>query len=152
MGCIENGYIFWNRFPYLLILFYRLYRDQLHLTRTHLDSLVSDTTSTLDILSSLSEAFKAVEAQTTAFRTRCEALVADQKRITKLADDMEENLRYYLYLEPITKRLNAPGAGNIVRGKEFTEMLSSLDNCLDYMQGHVCHPLQSVPCITHIYV
>ena len=135
-----------------MTLFYRLYRDQLHLTRTHLDSLVSDTTSTLDILSSLSEAFKAVEAQTTAFRTQCEALVADQKRITKLADDMEENLRYYLYLEPITKRLNAPGAGNIVRGKEFTEMLSNLDNCLDYMQGHVCHPLQSVLCVTHIYM
>ncbi|OCL14825.1 Sec34-domain-containing protein, partial [Glonium stellatum] len=118
---------------------YQLYRDQLHLSRTHLDSLVSDTTSTLDILSSLSESFKAVEAQTTAFRTQCEALVADQKRITKLADDMEENLRYYLYLEPITKRLNAPGAGNFVRGKEFTEMLSNLDNCLDYMQGHPNH-------------
>ncbi|KAF2463850.1 uncharacterized protein BDR25DRAFT_105854 [Lindgomyces ingoldianus] len=50
---------------------------------------------------------------------------------------MEQNLRYYLYLEPITKRLNAPGAGNIVRGKEFTEMLSNLDNCLEYMQSHI---------------
>jgi hypothetical protein len=118
---------------------YKLYQDQLHLTRSHLDSIVSDTTATLDVLSSLSESFKAVDEQTTAFRTQCEGLIDDQKRITKLADDMEQNLRYYLYLEPITKRLNAPGAGNFVRGKEFTDMLSNLDNCLEYMQGHPHH-------------
>jgi hypothetical protein len=117
---------------------FSLYRDQLHLTRTHLDSLASETNSMLDILSFLSESFKAVEAQTTAFRTQCEGLIEDQRRITQLADGMGENLRYYLYLEPTTKRLNAPGAGNFVRGKEFTEMLTNLDNCLDYMQGHVC--------------
>lgn len=118
---------------------FTLYQDQLHLMRSHLDNVISDTSSTLDILSSLSESFKAVETQTTAFRTQCEGLVDDQKRITMLADEMEHNLRYYLYLEPITKRLNAPGAGNIVRGNEFTEMLSNLDNCLEYMEGHANH-------------
>ncbi|KAF2261009.1 Sec34-domain-containing protein [Lojkania enalia] len=118
---------------------YKLYQDQLHQTRSHLDNIISDTSSTLDILSSLSESFKAVEAQTNAFQTQCEGLIEDQRRITKLADEMEQNLRYYLYLEPITKRLNAPGAGNIVRGKEFTEMLSNLDNCLEYMEAHPKH-------------
>ncbi|KAL6709424.1 Golgi transport complex subunit 3 [Coniothyrium glycines] len=118
---------------------YRLYHTQLHATRNHLDNIISDTTSTLSILSSLSDSFKVVEAQTNAFRTQCEGLIDDQKRITKLADDMEQNLRYYLYLEPTTKRLNAPGAGKIVRGKEFTEMLANLDSCLDYMQAHSKH-------------
>lgn len=80
-----------------------------------------------------------METQTTTFRTQCEGLIEDQKRITTLADDLEQNLRYYLYLEPITKRLNAPGAGNIVRGKEFTDMLSNLDSCLEYMQAHTKH-------------
>ncbi|KAI4634627.1 hypothetical protein J4E83_001946 [Alternaria metachromatica] len=118
---------------------YRLYQNQLHITRNHLENIISDTTSTLDILSSLSESFKIVEAQTNAFRTQCEGLIDDQKRITKLADDMEQNLRYYLYLEPTTKRLNAPGAGKIVRGKEFVEMLANLDSCLEYMQAHSKH-------------
>jgi hypothetical protein len=117
----------------------RLYQDQLYLTRSHLDNIITDTSSTLGILSSLSESFRVVEAQTTAFRTQCEGLVDDQKRVTKLADDIEQNLRYYLYLEPITKRLNAPGAGNIVRGKDFTEMLLNLDSCLEYMQAHSNH-------------
>lgn len=56
--------------------------------------------------------------------------------MTKLADDMKENLQYYAYLEPITRRLNAPGASNVVTRSEFPEMLSNLDSCLDYMQGH----------------
>ncbi|EUC39329.1 hypothetical protein COCCADRAFT_31698 [Bipolaris zeicola 26-R-13] len=118
---------------------YKRYQDQLHMTRSHLQTVIADTTSTLDILSSLSESFKIVEAQTNAFRTKCEGLIDDQKRITKLADDMEENLRYYLYLEPTTKRLNAPGAGKIVRGNEFVEMLANLDSCLEYMQAHPKH-------------
>ncbi|KAF1843950.1 Sec34-domain-containing protein [Cucurbitaria berberidis CBS 394.84] len=118
---------------------YRLYQNQLHMTRNRLDNIVSETWSTLGILSSLSESFKVVEAQTNAFRTQCEGLIDDQKRITKLADDMEQNLRYYVYLEPTTKRLNAPGAGKFVRGKEFTDMLANLDSCLEYMQAHTKH-------------
>jgi hypothetical protein len=118
---------------------YRLYQNQLHMTRSHLANMTADTSLTLDILSSLSSSFKAVEAQTNAFRTQCEGLIEDQTRITKLADDMEQNLRYYMYLEPTTKRLNAPGAGKIVRGKEFTDMLANLDSCLEYMQAHSKH-------------
>jgi hypothetical protein len=109
------------------------------MTRSHLESIMTDTSLTLDILSSLSSSFKAVEAQTNAFRTQCEGLIEDQTRITKLADDMEQNLRYYMYLEPTTKRLNAPGAGKIVRGKEFSEMLANLDSCLEYMHAHSKH-------------
>ena len=118
---------------------YKLYQEQLHLTRSHLDNIITDTTAALDTLSSLTASFQQVDAQTTAFRTQCEGLIEDQKRITTLADNMGQNLRYYLYLEPMTKRLNAPGAANIVRGKEFTDMLANLDSCLDYMQAHPNH-------------
>lgn len=95
----------------------------------------------LDLLSSLSESFKAVEAQTSYFRSRCEGLASEQTRITRLAENVSENYQFYALLEPITRRLNAPGAGNLVRRKEFPEMLSNLDRCLDYMQAHVWIPL-----------
>lgn len=117
----------------------RLYRDQLHLSHRQLDSLLESTSSALDLLSALSDSFKAVAAQTTAFQSQCEGLMADQKRVTKLADDITENLQYYTYLEPTTRRLNAPGAANFVRGEGFTEMLVNLDNCIDYMMTHVRH-------------
>lgn len=57
--------------------------------------------------------------------------------MTGLADDLRDNLKFYDYLEPITRRLNAPGAGNFVRSKEFSDMLSHLDVCLNYMAAHV---------------
>lgn len=62
----------------------------------------------------------------------------EQKRLEKLADNIGENLQYYSFLEPITRKLNAPGAGSFVRGKEFSDMLARLDECLEYMDNHVC--------------
>ena len=54
-----------------------------------------------------------------------------------LADNLKQNLKYYDYLEPVTRRLNAPGAGNFVRSQEFSAMLARLDECLEYMAAHV---------------
>ncbi|CAF9923330.1 MAG: Golgi transport complex subunit 3 [Heterodermia speciosa] len=118
---------------------YKTYHKQLELSRSHLDYLLSETTLTLDLLDSLSNSFIAVEAQTTLFQKQCERLLQDQKRMTGLADDLRDNLKFYDYLEPITRRLNAPGAGNFVRSKEFSDMLSHLDVCLNYMAAHPSH-------------
>ncbi|KAI9728437.1 MAG: Golgi transport complex subunit 3 [Chrysothrix sp. TS-e1954] len=115
---------------------YQLYLDQLSSSRGHLDSLLDDTTSNIDLLSTLAASFKAVETQTATFQERCESLLAEQRRIATLADDIGQNLQYYNYLDPITRRLNAPGAGHLARGDEFSTMLSQLDHCLDYMQTH----------------
>ena len=117
---------------------YISYQKQLDLSQSHLDSLISDTSSTLDLLASLSTSFKEVEAQTTQFQKQCEGLLKEQKRIESLAESFDSNLMYYNYLEPVTRRLNAPGAGNFVRSKEFSEMLARLDGCLEYMAAHVC--------------
>lgn len=115
----------------------RVYKNELELSQSHLDSLLSNATSALELLASLSDSFKAVEAQTTTFQKQCEGLLQDQKQLTGLANDLDQNLKYYNYLEPITRRLNNPGAGSFVRSKEFSEMLARLDECLDYMAAHV---------------
>lgn len=118
---------------------YQTYQEQLELSDSHLESLLSSTTDTLAALSTLSSSFKAVEAQTDAFRQQCESLITEQRRLTSLADALDENVQYYAYLEPMTRRLNAPGAANLVKGKDFPEMLSNLDNCLAYMESHPKH-------------
>lgn len=118
---------------------YDTYREQLHLSSAHLDNLLSSTNSTLSLLASLSTSFDAVEAQTDAFRQQCESLISEQRRLDALADALDENARYYTYLEPITRRLNAPGAANLVKSHDFPEMLSHLDNCLAYMESHPNH-------------
>ncbi|KAL8823892.1 MAG: hypothetical protein Q9170_008295, partial [Blastenia crenularia] len=118
---------------------YTDYQRQLDASSSHLDSILRDTTSTIDLLSSLSDSFKAVEAQTTTFQKQCEGLVQEQKRLTRLADGINQNLKYYSFLEPVTRRLNAPGAGSFVRSEEFSNMLARLDECLEYMAAHPTH-------------
>ncbi|KAE9369624.1 Sec34-domain-containing protein [Stipitochalara longipes BDJ] len=115
---------------------YQLYRDQLALSERHLGSLLSDTASALDLLASLSESFKTVESETTAFQAQCEDLLDEQKRLRDLADEVGTDLQYYAYLEPLTRRLNAPGAGRIVRSDDFLDMLRNLNTCIDFMEEH----------------
>lgn len=107
------------------------------MSKSHLDSLLSDTSSTLDLLSSLSKDFEAVDSQTSNFEKQCEGLLSAQRRDLELAINIEDNLQYYDFLDPASRRLNAPGAGNAVRGRDFSEMLKRLDECLDYMETHV---------------
>lgn len=118
---------------------YREHHERLRMSSSHLSALVMSTSSALDILASLSDSFRSVQTQTNIFRQQCESLLAEQRRLTKVADAIEENSRYYAYLEPITRRLNAPGATNLVKGSDFPEMLSNLDNCLEYMELHPKH-------------
>ncbi|KAH1500984.1 hypothetical protein KXX52_008767 [Aspergillus fumigatus] len=110
--------------------------QELQTSKSHLDALLSDTSSTLDLLRSLSESFKAVEAQTSNFRKQCEGILSAQKRDTELAEKIQENIQYYEFLDPASRRLNAPGAGNAVRSQDFSDMLRRLDECLDYMETH----------------
>lgn len=116
---------------------FRSYQNQLDLSKSHIDILLRNTSSALNLLSSLSDSFKMVEAQTSTFQKQCEGLLQEQKRMTDLAVNINQNLKYYAFLEPVTRRLNAPGAGKFVRSKEFSEMLSRLDDCLEYMTTHV---------------
>ena len=118
---------------------YETYQGQVELFESHLQNALSSTTDSLALLATLSASFRAVEAQTHAFRQRCDSLISEERRLTKLADDVEENSRYYAFLEPMTRRLNAPGAANLVKSHDFPNMLSNLDNCLAYMESHPKH-------------
>ncbi|PYI34179.1 Sec34-domain-containing protein [Aspergillus indologenus CBS 114.80] len=115
---------------------YQACLQELQLSKSHLDALLSDTSSTLNLLTNLSNDFKAVESQTSNFQKQCEGLLSAQKHDLELATDIQDNLQYYEFLDPASRRLNAPGAGNTVRGQEFSDMLRRLDECLDYMEVH----------------
>lgn len=89
------------------------------------------------VLASLSSSFKAVGSQTTAFQAQCEDVLADQRRLKTLSDEVGTDLQYYGYLEPITRRLNAPGASRMLGDDSLVEMLTSLNACIEFMISHV---------------
>lgn len=118
---------------------YQTHLSQLELTNSHLTGLLTSTTDTLAILSGLSSSFAAVASQTSSFRDQCESLLKEQHRLTGLADAIEENASYYIYLEPMTRRLNAPNAMSLVISQDFPNILSTLDACVMYMDAHPSH-------------
>lgn len=117
----------------------RNYLDELDAARDHLDRLLKATAATLDQLTDISSSFKSIDAQTTVFSAKSSGILQEQARNEQLVDAISENLQYYEPLERIYRRLNAPGAGNFVRNSDFSDMLVTLDECIDYMQTHPKH-------------
>lgn len=118
----------------------RLYHDELAMTERHLGTLVDDANSALKILESLCQSFRAVDEQTSSFQAQCDGLLTEQKRLQTLADGVGSDLQYYTYLDSATRRLNAPGAGRLVDGSAFIEIVTTLDSCIEFMTEHVGLP------------
>lgn len=100
---------------------------------------MANTASTLEQLSEISASFRAVDSQTRKFQEQSANVLQEQKKNEILAKIIAENLQYYEPLERMTRRLNAPGAGNLARSKDFSDMLVTMDECIDYMQTHTSH-------------
>lgn len=115
----------------------RIYRDQLTLTERHLDGLIDDANATLKLLTTLSDSFQSVEAQTSTFQAQCEDLLTEQRRLEKLADEVGTDLHYYAYLDTATRRLNAPGASRLVDDESLGEMIENIEACVVFMNEHV---------------
>lgn len=115
----------------------RLYQEQLSMTERHLDGLIDDANATISLLTTLSDSFESVEAQTTSFQSQCEDLLKEQRRLEKLADEVGTDLYYYVYLDTATRRLNAPGASRLVDDDALGEMISNIDSCIVFMNEHV---------------
>jgi hypothetical protein len=107
------------------------------MTERHLGNLIADANTALKVLEALSHSFRAVDEQTTSFQAQCEGLMTEQKRLQILADSVGRDLQYYTYLDSATRRLNAPGAGRLVEGASFAEILSTLDSCIEFMKTNV---------------
>ena len=98
---------------------------------------MGDTNTALKLLESLSLSFRSVEDQTSSFQSQCDDLLSEQKRLETLADEVGTDLHYYTYLDNVTRRLNAPGAGRLVDDDAFASVLSSLDSCIAFMTKNV---------------
>jgi len=115
----------------------RLYKDQLAMTERHLQSLIEDSNGALELLTSLAQAFRAVDEQTSSFKAQCDDLLSEQTRLQKLADEVGTDLYYYSYLDTVTRRLNGPGASRLVEDDEFGEIWANLDSCIAFMTKNV---------------
>ncbi|KAK7207199.1 Sec34-like family-domain-containing protein [Myxozyma melibiosi] len=96
---------------------------------------VAQANSMLELLDTLAAGFDAVRKQTSTFQDACDELSVEHSRLESLADDIERHLKPFNMLEEITKRLNMPGT-DFVTQEGFKQMLSTLDQCIDYCDAH----------------
>ncbi|KAK1829389.1 oligomeric Golgi complex subunit 3 [Podospora conica] len=118
---------------------YILYHDQLAMTERHLGTLIDDADGTLKVLETLCQSFRAVEEQTKTFKAQCDDLLSEQKRLQVLVDEVGTDLYYYSYLDNVTRRLNAPGAGRLVDDDAFGEVLENLEACIAFMSKNTSY-------------
>jgi conserved oligomeric Golgi complex subunit 3 len=107
------------------------------MTERHLGTLINDADGTLKVLETLCQSFRAVEEQTKTFKAQCDDLLSEQKRLQVLVDEVGTDLYYYSYLDNVTRRLNAPGAGRLVDDDAFSEVLENLEACIAFMSKNV---------------
>jgi len=107
------------------------------MTERHLGSLVEDAEYALRDLETLCQSFRAVEDQTKSFQAQCDDLLSEEKRLQTLADEVGTDLHFYAYLDNVTRRLNAPGAGRLVEDDSFGEVLANLESCIAFMTQNV---------------
>lgn len=116
---------------------HRIYHEQLIASQSHIETLLENVSSTISLLSSITDSFESVQVQTSAFQAQSQYILTEERRASRLADDINGNLRFYDYLDVISRKLNAPGTGQLVREKELAETLSNVDTCIEYMDAHV---------------
>ena len=92
-------------------------------------------------MSKISASFQDIDSQTRVLEAQSNGILEEQRKSEKLSDEITDNLRYYEPLERISRRLNAPGAGGLVRNnfEEFSNILSTLDINIEYMEQHPKH-------------
>ncbi|GAA5814892.1 hypothetical protein MFLAVUS_008395 [Mucor flavus] len=114
---------------------YRNHLSMVQLYQEACNDFLSDLQVTCKLFDDLEKDYSFVDLQTRSIQTTCETLLAEQDRLTRLAEGLSERLAYFNQLEPIAKLFNSPG-DDICINPEFITMLNTLDECIQYMQDH----------------
>lgn len=116
------------------------YRNHLSIVQLYqqaCDEFLVDLQASCSLFDQLEKDYSFVDEQTRSIQEACETILAEQHRLTRLAEGLSERLAYFNELEPIAKLFNSSyGSGDICLNKEFIPMLDKLDICIQYMQDH----------------
>ena len=114
---------------------YQAYLLQLEQHQTDCKQLLNQVLGIIDNLSKLDSQYGFVSNKTASLHEACEQMLIDQTKLTKLADDLEKQISYFVEYEKIQSQLSSPTLS--VHGELFRDILDRLDKCIDYMHNHV---------------
>ncbi|KAG0310178.1 Golgi transport complex subunit 3, partial [Dissophora globulifera] len=115
---------------------YRNYLTVVILYKEACNGFLHQIDETAECFKNLEGDYAFVEEKTRALQLACEKLLLEQTTLETLAEQMSSKLWYFHQLEDVTRLFNAPGDDVCLR-PEFTPMLGTLDQCLEYVQQNM---------------
>lgn len=97
--------------------------------------LLDQSSLVLKYVNELNQGFINVQKETSSLQDTCNSLLAEQKKLQTLCDDIDKNLQPFNSLEMITRKLNSPGTDLVIRST-FPALLDQLDEGLQYVHTH----------------
>lgn len=114
---------------------YKQYYEQLANRSNECDQLLGQIDSALNSLKVLETEYNFVSNKTSSLNSTSEKLIAEQKRLNEIGDDIMKRLYYFAQVEQITQRLQSPTIS--VASDIFLQTLNRIDECLDYLKSNV---------------
>lgn len=120
---------------------YRQYYDQLANRNKDCDKLLNQIDTALKSLSTLDTEYNFVSNKTSSLNTASEKLIAEQKQLNTIADEIKRRLYYFTQVEQISQRLLSPVIS--VSSEIFLQTLNRIDECLEYIEKNVSYPIHA---------
>ncbi|KAH3666712.1 hypothetical protein WICMUC_005529 [Wickerhamomyces mucosus] len=117
---------------------YQIFLQSCQFRENQYRDLIGKTSSIIEDLTQLTLKFDEVSKDTANFQNEADKLINEFNSYTNLNEELKNNLYYYEQFESITRKLNNPNP-NIVRKESFRKLLTTLDECLKFLEEHPEH-------------
>lgn len=114
---------------------YNQYYDQLANRCKECDQLLEQIDAALKSLGALETEYNFVSNKTSSLNSASEKLIAEQKCLNEIGDEIKKRLYYFTQFEQISQRLSSPTIS--VSSDIFLQTLNKIDECLDYLKSNV---------------
>lgn len=114
---------------------YRQYYEQLANRRNECDNLLDKINSALDSLDGLKTEYNFVSNKTWSLNSGSEKLIAEQKKLIEIADEIKRRLHYFTQAEHLLQILQSPTIS--VSSEIFAQTLTRVDECIAYIKSNV---------------
>lgn len=91
--------------------------------------------NSLGALNKLTKEYDFVNTKTSSLNTASENLIQEQTKLSEISDDIRFRLKHFTQAEHLAQRLQNPTF--TPASEQFVEIISNIDECLDYIKNHV---------------
>lgn len=114
---------------------YKQYYDDLAVRQLDCDKMLKQIDLAMESLHGLETEFKFVSNKTWSLNSGSEKLIAEQKQLIEISDDIKSRLYYFTQADQVQQLLQSPTIS--VASEIFAQTLDKIDKCIAYIRLNV---------------